>query len=98
MTRERLNQLRELSQLARDHYYAHKAVHGDESLSGSLSLLVRWKQAQQQAEDAVLQWIKQGCREVHFLKYPTEGTLFIHGKAVGTFKEIRWSDDLDFNP
>ena len=92
MTREKLNQLRELSQLARDHYYAHKAVHGEESLSGSLSLLVMWKQAQQRAEDAVLEWIAQDCME--HINFGT-GRCYINGKEVFTLQAVSYKFDFD---
>jgi hypothetical protein len=92
MTRERLNQLRELSQLARDHYYAQKAIQEESpaSYSRALSLLVMWKQAQQQAEDAVMEWIRQGCMEhIDF----GHGKCYINGKESFTIKSVTYKFD-----
>jgi len=90
MTLSKLNELRGKSQYARDQYYAWGEAHSGHTHALVL-LWCMWRDAQEEARVAVMEWIAQGCMEhIDF----GVGRCFINGKELFTIKAVSYKFDF----
>ncbi len=99
MTRDKLNRLRSDSQVTRDLYYLLRdnvergtGLYGPEDVEATYRI---WKNCQRKAEEAVLEWIGQDCKDSGARMTYGPGKVTINGKIVGNFEGITFYAALD---